>query len=113
MNEWKLLILEFSYAPYFLLISFKIATFLLLLSSNIGKVAKLWTLDLQPPDSNQDKSETLMYSRPVSEFPNKKTKEKHYLARITDMIARDIVYYCPWNSALFLLQEMSAISILN
>ena len=29
---------------FFLLISFKIITFLLLLSSNIGKVAELWTL---------------------------------------------------------------------
>ena len=29
---------------YLLLISLKITTFLLLLSSNIGKVAELWTL---------------------------------------------------------------------
>ena len=42
LNEWKLLILEFS--NLFLLISFKITTFLVLLSSNIGKVAELWTL---------------------------------------------------------------------
>ena len=33
-----------NFPTYLLLISFKITTFLLLLSSNIGKVAELWTL---------------------------------------------------------------------
>ena len=32
-----------------------------------------------------------------------------HIARITDLIARDIVFYCPCNSALFLLQKLSAI----
>ena len=36
--------LFWNFPTYFLLISFKITTFLLLLSSNIGKVAELWTL---------------------------------------------------------------------
>ena len=36
--------METTYFGLFLLILFKITTFLLLLSSNIGKVAELWTL---------------------------------------------------------------------
>ena len=36
--------METTYFEIFLLISLKITTFLLLLSSNIGKVAELWTL---------------------------------------------------------------------
>ena len=46
--EWKLTYfgLLHNFPTYFLLISFKITTFLLLLSSNIGKVAELWTLGL-------------------------------------------------------------------
>ena len=41
------------FPTYLLLISFKITTFLLLLSSNIGKVAELWTLDYKYCEHHQ------------------------------------------------------------
>ena len=45
--------LFWTFPTYLLLISFKMTTFLLLLSSNIGKVAELWTLDYKYCEHHQ------------------------------------------------------------